>query len=267
MNVKCPADYLEYMKCQDMFNVPLNPIPIHQKANSWWITKGYLCWILFTVLQPAVRQQWLHSPAPSAPSFSTWHNFRDQKQRTRLEWELTLAWPGAFSTLPPLILGLTTDCPNKTVGAPNLFIPVRAGGANRPENWGPLCPLSPTAWGLEPTLHSCFSDQVGYLDTVPASNRAPIVQPSQPHRGTLPAKSKGPTQILAAERDSPTFKLEAQLPSPTWPVAHLALRAHKILKSPALLFVKGREAGLGKQMKLKLTLCPWPWRCYRHYHY
>ena len=22
---------------------------------------------------------------------STWHNFRDQKQRTRLEWELTLA--------------------------------------------------------------------------------------------------------------------------------------------------------------------------------
>lgn len=114
-------------------------------------------------------------------------------------------------------------------------------------------------------LHSCFSDRVGYLDKVPASNRAPIVQPAQPQRGTCACPVQRYHPDLAAERGPPTFYLEAQLPSPTWPGTHLALSSCQILS--ALLFVKGRVGELGKQRKLKLTLCSWSWRCYRHYYY
>lgn len=120
--------------------------------------------------------------------------------------------------------------------------------------------------GLEPKLCSCFSDQAGYLDTVPASNRAPIVQPSQPHRSTRPAKSRGPTQILAAERD-PAFHPEAQLPHPhgqwpTWPSV-----PGKKLKSICSAICEGQGGRVGQAEKLKLTLCSWPWRYYRHYYY
>lgn len=102
--------------------------------------------------------------------------------------------------------------------------------------------LSHMTWSLEPALHSCFSDPVGYLDTVSASSRAPIVQPS------VPAKFRGTTWILAAERSSPTFHPGAQLPSCTWPGAHLALSSCKILHSLCISVCAG-HGGRAVQMK------------------
>ena len=33
MNMKCPADYLEYMKCQDMFNLSLSTPPPYTRKQ------------------------------------------------------------------------------------------------------------------------------------------------------------------------------------------------------------------------------------------
>lgn len=76
---------------------------------------------------------------------------------------------------------------------------------------------------------SCLSDLFGYLDTIPESNRAPIVQPPWPQKWTASAKCPSATQTQAAGRSAPTLPSRGASPSPVWLGAHLALSYVKSL--------------------------------------
>lgn len=80
---------------------------------------------------------------------------------------------------------------------------------------------------------SCLSDLVGWLDTAPESNRAPIVQPPWPQEWISSAKCPSATQTQAAGRSAPTLPSRDASPSLLWLGAHLAL---SYVKSLSLLW-------------------------------
>ena len=180
--MKCPADYLEYMKCQDMFNLSLStPPPYTRKQIPDELLRDISAkyWSQFcnppsgssdSTALPAL----LHLSAPGTASGT-----RSREPGSSGNWPLPDQRHAALS------LPSSWDWPQtvliRRLEHHGLFIPVRAGGANRPENWGPLCPHChprPGAWSP-----SSVAASLPKLDTLTRSQQAtehPLFSPPSP---------------------------------------------------------------------------------------
>ena len=242
MNVECPADYLERKRCQSQFNLSLSTPPPYtrqQIPDEFLRNISAKYWLQFCNQPSGSNDSIVLPPLPHHSVRGTTSGTRIREPGFSGNWPLPDQVHTALSL--PLVLGLTTNCPHQRAGAPQDYLSqwelVETGALVRPHfhTWpGAWSPLSIAAFLTE-------------LDTLTRSQQAtehPLFNLPSPREGLCLPSSELPPK--SGSRGPPTFYLEAQLPSPTWPGAHLALSSCQILKSVCSALCKGQGGRVGK---------------------